>query len=685
MVSTKYFSAARLYLVLMIIFNHAIGLPFTPESNRISITDFKHFRKIEYKNQQLLLFKSSNVKSIYYLSDKFELDVLKKNNATDFNFKLDSKTTNYKITFSNNKSKIYSKQKGIFFDSAENSTCKKSLEENVLKIALKQYTRGINESTIASLTDETCDENQKQKLGTALRDTLLEEKSWLSKCYTNDAIKKLIENDTNYLKYSLSVYSKYLNLVKKLNDGQSAIKISCQVNSSGKLGSFDETTNPAKISFDWNNLVKKNGSDGDLNSNLKKTLGHELFHYGEQMQTPSYAKYDTCINESYAKLFTDFCFATENAKDLQNNGKSEADEIKNQKFPSSDQVAMSCKNNTKLSGIVSKDASLNTAIKTGEAGGSPLKAQQEQEKVDLAAKASQTLSNPTNPITQGDFTQPSDSDFAVLASNTTPNVQNGQPYTVPANSTFGQTVQKTLNSFNNSGNTLTSKLNSAVAATTNAAQAGTTTLATNTKMNTTGTTVNPTNMATNANNGTTTTTETNDTETSNTNTNSRMPAAVDNSGGGTGGKQSPGAGGPSEMAGGSGGGNSGGRSPAAINNKAGIPQTGGGGGDVSSGSGSGVSTTTTKNVGAQKQAEGAEMVKTIQSLKAFNTVAGGQYQEIKKHYNNPQFINLLQTYDMNIMVKTVNGQYQSIGVDRKKAKRAFNDDGQVLKTIEDKK
>jgi hypothetical protein len=78
-------------------------------------------------------------------------------------------------------------------------------------------------------------------------------------------------------------------------------------------------------------------------------------------------------------------------------------------------------------------------------------------------------------------------------------------------------------------------------------------------------------------------------------------------------------------------------------------------------------------------------VKTIQSLKAFNSVSGSQYQEIKKYYSNPQFKNLLQTYDMRIMVKSENGQYVGIGVDNQKAKKVFNDDGQFLKAIEQKK
>ncbi len=87
----------------------------------------------------------------------------------------------------------------------------------------------------------------------------------------------------------------------------------------------------------------------------------------------------------------------------------------------------------------------------------------------------------------------------------------------------------------------------------------------------------------------------------------------------------------------------------------------------------------------QKRAEGSDLVNTIQSLKAFNTLTGGTYQEIKKHYNNPNFQNLLKTYDMRIMVKNSTGQYVAIGVDSKKAKKVFNDNGQALKTIAEKK
>ncbi len=690
MYSTKNFTLARLCLVFLIILNHASGFPGSSDPNKIFVTDFKYFRRIYFNKQQLLVYKNPSIKSIYYLSDKYELETTKFQKTTTSNFKLDSNKTNYKISFSNGKMKFLSKKKTIYFDTSDYSICEKNLSEKALNIDLRPYTKGIKASIISGLTDSTCSEDQKETIGISLQNMLDSEKSWLSKCYANDSVNKLIKTDPNYLSYSLSVYSKYLDLVKKLGEGGKPIQISCDMNTAERLGSFNETTSPAKISLDWSNLKKLSRGEQKLPENIKATLGHELFHYGEQMQTPTDNVYDKCINESYAKLFTDVCLVSENEKNLKNIGDSDASKIKDQKIPTSNQLAAACKNQTKVAAIISKDLTIKEQ-ETGEASGAhPIFAGELQNQQQLNTSVQNKLGSGANPVTQSDFTQPSDSDFATLASNTTAGTTEGSSYTIPANSSFGQVVQKTMNSFANSGNTLTNKLNAAVATTTNTANATTTTLASNnTGTTTTGSTYVPTSSSSSKiqkNNSP--------------NTATRMPTSVDESYSGTTGKTSLGSSGqPSEMGGGNpeknnsfytGSGNLGntnagkGGSPQTANS--GVSSGGGSGGTVSSGGGSTTGgSAPTQKTAQQKQAEGSEMVKTIQSLKAFNTVSGGQYQEVKKYYANPQFLNLLQTYDMRIMVKNPTGQYMAIGVDSKKAKKVFNDDGQILKTVEEKK
>lgn len=684
--STKNFLTARLCLVLLTIFNHTSGFAATADTNKVSVTDFKYFRKINYKNQQLLVYKNTKIKSIFYLSDKNQQDYIKKDNRTSFNIKIDSAKSNHKISFSSNRLHYTSNNKITYFENANNSVCAKTLEENYLKLNSRSILRSIQSVNVATLIDDkTCTEDQKEKLGLYLSDMLTTENAWLSRCYGNDSVKKLIETDVNYLNYTGSVYSKYLRLVQKINDNEKPIQISCKVSTPGKLGSFDETTNPEKISLDFENLSKKAGNESKLPDAIKTTLGHELFHYGEQIQTPDNPALSSCINESYAKIFTDICTESDVAEVLKNNKKSTTLLI-----PTSDQITATCAKNPKQL-IQSKNSMDNSLVKandgtdgkgfTGTTGIQGFNSQGSQQQNQAAkTKLKQT-------VTQSDFTQPSDSDFATLVSNTTAGTTEGKSYTVSANSSFGQAVQNTMNAFANSGSTLTNKLNAAVAATTSTAQATTTTLAT------TGTTSNTKTGSTYIPTSTIKTASTTDTS------NTRMPANIENSSDNYAGKTSLGSSGqPSEM----GGGTSGGASTNSFytgsgnlgNTNAGkgeAPQGGGSGfgggssGGASSGGGSSTGSAPSQKTAQQKQAEGSEMVKTIQSLKAFNTVTGGQYQEIKKYYNNPQFLNLLQTYDMRIMVKNPTGQYVALGVDSKKAKKVFNDDGQVLKTVEEKK
>lgn len=702
MVSTKYFQLTRLCLALLISFNHVSVLSITSETEKISVTDFKFYRKIYYKKNQLLIYKNTAIQNIFFLSDKNQQDYTKRGSQVLLNIKIDSAQSNYKIGYLNNKLQFSLKQKVTYFENISTSQCAKNLEENFLKLSSRSILRSIQSVNVAGLADDTCNDEQKQKLSLYLSDMLTTENAWLSKCYSNESVKKLIDTDPNYLNYTGSVYSKYLNLVQKINDGEKPIQISCKISTPGKLGSFDETSKPEKISFDWANLSKQAGSDSKLPDSIKATLGHELFHYGEQMQTPENASVSTCINESYAKMFTDICTDTKISRLL---------EVNNQKstltIPTSEQIVAACSKESKQTkSIVSSfDNTIASASQSGAAlsagvvgsGQLPIANASAQQTQQTNAAIPKELGKT---ISQSDFTQPSDSDFATLASNTKAGTTEGKAYTVSANSSFGQTVQKTMNAFANSGNTLTNKLNTAVAAATNTAQATTTTFTSTgsnkTTTSTTGSTYIPTSTSTTSKN-----TQTNDAS----NTTARMPAnAEDNSGNYTGatGKTSLGTSGqPSEMGGGTSTGgsnnsfstgsgnlgntNSGKGGAAQAPNAGGSSGGGGGSGGASSVGGSSAAPALNQKSAEQKRAEDSEVVKTITSLKTFNTVSGGQYQEIKKHYNNPQFQNLLKTFDMRIMVRNPAGQYVGIGVDSKKAKKVFNDDGQVLKTVEEKK
>ena len=115
MVSRKNFIPARLYLVLIFAFtstgNAQIPSSTLKNNSKISITDFKFYRRITYNGQQILLNNRPKVKKIIYLSNQLSQSVSIINNKKSFS--LEGKNKKYEISLSKNKIDYSSVQKSV--------------------------------------------------------------------------------------------------------------------------------------------------------------------------------------------------------------------------------------------------------------------------------------------------------------------------------------------------------------------------------------------------------------------------------------------------------------------------------------------------------------------------------------------------------------------------------------------
>lgn len=708
MASTKFSVFTRLIFSLIFFLNTSVCFSNVESNERISVTDFKYFRKITYKNQQLLIYRNQQLKNIFYNTDNLNLSSINTKDQTEFNLNIKSKNSNHEISYQNQQVSYFAKTKAISFaDSnyaSKNSICdQKLLDESILRLDSKSVMRGIGSLNLESQFDETCNAEQKQKMNLYLGDLLRAENSLLTKCNSNDSIQKMKLADPKYLTYTSKVYAKYLRLVDKINDGSTPIKISCKMNSATKYGSFDEKEN--KISFNWEQLIKNSNSEKELSESVRKILGHELFHYGEQVKPDNEKTNLQCLNEKYAQTFTDLCDVTRVAQEVKYTIGTSSKEKIDLKIPTSNELELLCSSESAKSALDSEfgkvvlknDKLKNETASKNEGGGKvegALKVSQSQAQIQQTKAVSQEL---TKTVSQSDFVKPSNQDFAVLLSKTSALSKENKPYTVSANSDFGKVVAKTLSSFNTSGTVLTNKLNSALAAVASTpaqAKAQTSTLA---KFNTIAKPEAASDLKAVV-----------DTKIASMNSNSRGPASAADTPAKSDVKPTsqPTSAAVSKTNTNTGTGTnaaSASRMPAAIDKTVNVNSQQKN--DLATSANPVTNTSTTSSIGNDSRGNlpnkinsanfnsanqnsapqnGKNLVKSIQSLKAFTSLTGAQYAEIRKSYDDPKFKNLLSAYDIRIVVKNSAGQYQALGVDSQNAKKIFTDDGQNLKVIDEK-
>lgn len=645
------------------------------EDNLIRIIDSNYYRKITYKNQHLILNKMQN--DIYYMSINSS-QFYSTNNITEYNFEVESKTKFHKIKYINKQALYFANKKAVHHAYLDTTVCNNDLNSLGIKFNSGDYYSIVESLKLTKLFDSTCSLDQKNEITKLIKPMFLGEGDSLTKCFNNPQVAKLL-GDKQLNKYMTIIYGNYFKLIESVTPDYSPIEISCDLKTNS-LALLDQNTNPKKVSL---NMTLANDTNGKLDKEkLKNTLAHEFFHHFQPVIEENDPTKASCINEEFTKAFTELCKNADVKLDKEKNLLSN-NIILN--FPTDEKI----KNNCKASYSKEMKSESSEVLRQNSLGGAKGTGALAKEQSQLAqtntqqAAAVQTKLQQT--VKASDFTQISNETFNTLASAVAPNTQEGKSYTVSSNSDFGRTVQSTMNSFANSGNKLASKLNTALATANTPALASTVntrsiastnTATTSEKVSLTTTqslsksasaiqqfaanqeaenrTATPTTATT-----TTTTTNSTPTKTVSDNQGVSAVAAVNTS-----------------------------RSLAASNNASLVTN------DSPSTSGS-VSPTTTKNsrmpaaittktAPTLKNQDNNTLINTIQSLKAFNTVSGATYEQVKKQYSNPNFKNLLQTYDIRIVTKNSSGQFITLGTSGK-AKKVFTDNGKTLVKVDEQR
>ena len=683
MISTKYLLRTRLFLILSILLNCLTVFSDTIGADSIMVTDFKFYRKIVYKDQQILIHKNMINKSIYYLSDNYQIDYEKRNNEIIENFKTSSKNTNFKINYFKNRVTLFERDKSIYFENSAGSACNKTAADLAIALPSRQMIRAIDNTKVAALVDNSCTESQKEKLGSYFANILTNENSWLSLCFNNKAVDRMIEADPNFSNYIGSVYSRYLRVVQKINEGKTSVEISCKVPnslSSTVNASYEDSLNREKFSFNMNKIESQIDvtNDSAASNKFNELISHELFHLGEKTQTPFDRDDGKCINESYARAFTSVCATSNKVDELNTNGKESAISI-----PTSEQIALACKTEGKIP-IVSlksspdlsdvKYASLHAGVNgTGITPTQSNEAQIRQQQNMAVQK------NLNKTVADGDFNRVSDDSFAILASTSRAGTTQGKPYPVSAKSPLGETAIRAVRSFEISGKKIAGKLSDAMGIVTSTAQA-------NVGNNATASSSSSSNYVP--------VTKSQPEDLPPSILNSRMPATIINTPTSSNGKTKP----TSELDAGT---TSNGKQNSAnttLNAKLSIIQnensTKSSAGSISTGNDRFIANSSAlRKSTEQNQAEGAQIMEAVKFLKAYTEIKGGAdsankngtYEKIKEKYTNRNFQNVLQLNGIGIRYKNTDGKSIVIGDVSESAKRVFVERDQTLKLINNRK
>lgn len=641
---------------------HTLSHGSTQAVSNIEITDFKYFRKITYDGNQILLLRDLKNKGIHFLSGAHQMAQIKIKGNEQLTFKTSDSTKHFKLSFVKNKLNLNIKNKSIYF--LDNTNQKSLCEQRRLSYTqqLTDINFKLDEIKIEKLMDiETCSGVSKSIMLRNLQNTLGEKANSLNLCMEKESLKNLFYKDSNFQRYIGSVYSKYLKLIDQISDDKTPLKIKCVTADKEKLGSFDESTNPATMSVNYPLLREKYSEDSALGKAIEETLHHELSHFGDQLGSADINNHN-CVDETYANIFTKLCDKNLTVMVL----------------PTSSEIEEKCEKNEKNNVVTSANSSTivgNRILNVNKSDNSTTAS---------AANQNNDYNNQQNikNVDESSFGKVDDSELAKLLSPGKPNVRYGEKYTVSEESTIGSAAIKTIENLKNKSFSLANRV---IAATTNPAQAnligaskpniGTTSNPREslpTSLSTTSTSLVKKTGDTFAASTKTTNLNTESASTISNNTNSRMPAAEKTSAPAENTQRPSGVKGqPSEMASSASGSvtkNSVGTT-AAITNPSIKPATNTNKAVVSIASDS-----------AQQQTlrESAAIFEAIRNLKTFNEMSGEERIKVQKLYNNEFFKNLLNVNGMSIRIEDGNGS-RVIGKELSQKSKVFNDNGKILK------
>lgn len=729
---------ALLILIIRLILISSFSLPYGSANathnlladGELKITDYKNFKIILYRSRQLTVSKINT--DISYINGDKQFHYRLSKFGKQHSYTTESISHRYFLGIKNTNLSFFTTTKISQYLDRFNQIC---LDKSVvLTKSLLSMTEELADNSVVNLIDKkSCEDtgfNLQLKL--ALRKYFDNYKNTILSCLNNNTARELIAKDASFGNLSTNIMSNYTNLVKKILSSNSILKVTCNNEVNNSFASLNENLNPTTINFNSKKIlayvtdeVKLSPTlsfNKVLNNTIQSALEHELLHFS-QKQTP-FISYQECKetkgceklneesiqskNEKSVVCYQQFCsqselnqdqISTQSVKDYYVcTGNNPGRELKKSiEHNVEDPTSKNVRDKTQADKSMSSDTQANNSYSPESSNASQTTATQtKQEKINLANQNAKVEAALGKTVKSTDWVQLPPSTFTKLQAPTNPNPQYGKPYQISANSDYGKLVQQTMQAFQKSDATITTKLNAALSAVSNPAVATTpTTLA--------GSRALPTAAPSTAiNSGTTSEklTEGNTTITAaNRNQNqlpgvandaamaARTPASLPNSPDTTYSNSPVTANGKMAVPSGSG------NLDGASNQISGMASRSGGSfssGGIAGGSGGG---STSREAAGYSDNSGSSsptparidqviaVTQSVQALKAFSSLSGPRYDKVRKYYSDTEFDGLLKKYDIRIMVKTPNGQYRAVGQLNDKAKRVFNDDGQNLQII----
>ena len=473
---------------------------------------------------------------------------------------------------------------------------------------------------------------------------------------------------------------------------------------SHELTHFYQKTDYQSLSDKFCNLPKCEKKDIDSKKTDCISEEHSKYCQLPESDRKLSNENNLCINESFTNEIMNVCYSSEDSSNLKIQKSSDLifSCVKSlQSF--SELSTLDQKNNNLNAGGDSKSDTSNKELKIKDAESKSRTVagsdnNQENQKAEENAKTknnnqntiSTALNTGANKVTDNDFKTVSSDTYATLQGPTpnNPNPSYGKAYEVSATSSYGKAVTEAMSAFQKTETNVVPKLNAAIAATTTTAQATGSTLATTTGSTTsssassrspasdastttekiaatTATTQQTANKPSNQNselsNGTGSVTTASSNITSDTAANNSTLNKIANSNNSSGVSTMSAEGNPNAAA--------------TVTSNGGASAAGA----ISQGAISSAPNTNTRSPASLPPATN-NMGKSIQALKAFSSVSGPQYQEVRSNYENPEFDEALEKQDIRILVKSEKGQYLVLGSRSQKTQRVFVDD-EKLKSI----
>ncbi len=375
MLSRKITITTRLVLVALITVSHTKSA--TAESvkpsieDRIYITDYDGHRKINYKDQQLLIYTGDKYKASFYRSKNFVQSYIEIGNKKEWSFQVESKSRNHLVVLRDNQVKYYSADKSIHY-----FACAESLFKEITDAKFDDIIETVSNQGLKKLLDSSCSDNE--NFTDVYEKIFAYETDNINSCHKPllDFISDKDGPDRTYFNYLGKFYSDFYQFTKEIEtfalnpeEAKKPLTIRCESIPNNELASMNSKTNPKTITFNIEQIEKKikdkTENSNDQTAAYSKILRHELFHKGQPQQETSSSKIDVCINEAMTTVFSEFCSLNTTKKIIKEDGGSSKVDFKLKLIPSKD-IIDACNKDPEARVSIKEDGNINLITKAGD-------------------------------------------------------------------------------------------------------------------------------------------------------------------------------------------------------------------------------------------------------------------------------------------------------------------------------